>query len=402
MSWPTVRLAEVAEIERDAVAPEAIAAGTRYLGLEHIEAGGRIIKTCEVDAGELASTKFRFGPKHILYGKLRPYLAKIATPDVAGVCSTDILPIMPGPRLDRGYLTHFLREPSMIAYAASRSEGANLPRLSPKALAAFEIPLPPLEEQRRIAGVLDAADALRAKRRAALAKLDTLAQSIFIEMFGDPVANPKRWERVRLSAILDKIDSGWSPVCLDSSAAPGEWGVLKLGAVTRCRYDASENKALPEAVAPEESIEVKAGDLLFTRKNTRDLVGACAYVDETRPRLMLSDLIFRFVIKPDAPVSKVYLWQLLCYPSKRRLIQRLAGGAAGSMPNISKGRLLEEMIELPPLEQQVTFDGRLRRLWAGRDQMLLAERKSDSLFASLQHRAFTGQLAARIGATASS
>ena len=78
--------------------------------------------------------------------------------------------------------------------ATSRCSGANLPRKGPKQLASFQIPLPPLAEQKRIAGILDAADALRAKRREALAQLDTLLQSTFLDMFGDPVTNPMGWE----------------------------------------------------------------------------------------------------------------------------------------------------------------------------------------------------------------
>lgn len=86
MTWRSVKLSEVADIERDGIASDAIETGTRYLGLEHIEAGGKILRAATVDAGDLASTKFRFTSRHVLYGKLRPYLAKIATPDFDGIC----------------------------------------------------------------------------------------------------------------------------------------------------------------------------------------------------------------------------------------------------------------------------------------------------------------------------
>jgi type I restriction enzyme S subunit len=145
----------VATIERYAIQPEAISQGTAYLGLEHIERGGAILGAKSVDEGELASSKFRFTERHLLYGKLRPYLAKIACPDFSGICSTDILPILPGPDLERRFLCYFLRQPTMVDYANSRAAGVNLPRLSPSALAEFEIPLPPIAEQRRIADVLD-------------------------------------------------------------------------------------------------------------------------------------------------------------------------------------------------------------------------------------------------------
>jgi type I restriction enzyme S subunit len=165
-------LGEIAEIDRHGIDPSLIVAGTLFVGLENITGEGGFDGVSPVAAGELASTKFKFSPKHILYGKLRPYLRKIARPQFSGICSTDILPILPGPEVDRSYLAHFLRTDSMVRLAESRSSGANLPRLSPSALAEFEIPLPPLPEQRRVADILDKAEALRAKRREAIAGID--------------------------------------------------------------------------------------------------------------------------------------------------------------------------------------------------------------------------------------
>ena len=79
--------------------------------------------------------------------------------------------------------------------------GANYPAVSEAKIKASKIPLPPLDEQKRIAGILDAADALRAKRREAIAQLDTLLQSTFLDMFGDPVTNPKGWNVVAFESM---------------------------------------------------------------------------------------------------------------------------------------------------------------------------------------------------------
>ncbi|NJM81220.1 MAG: hypothetical protein HC844_00900 [Tabrizicola sp.] len=207
MSWPVVALGEVAEIEREGIAADLIPNGTDYLGLEHIESGGIILGKETVANGDLASTKFTFTSDHLLYGKLRPYLAKIALPEFDGVCSTDILPIRPGPRLDKRFLAFYLRQSSMVDYAASRATGANLPRLSPTALSGFPVPLPPLVEQRRIAGILDQADALRRLRTRALDRLTTLGQAIFHEMFGDPKTEPDRWQAI-----------GFDEACRDETA----------------------------------------------------------------------------------------------------------------------------------------------------------------------------------------
>ncbi|MDY6811781.1 MAG: restriction endonuclease subunit S, partial [Actinomycetota bacterium] len=243
MSWPTSLLREVARVERRAVAPEEIREGPIYVGLDNMQTGGGFVNANPVASGQLASTKFLFSEEHVLYGKLRPYLAKIDAPDFGGVCSTDILPIRPGPELDRRYLLHFLRHPAQVAIASSRSSGANLPRLSPSELEKFEIPLPPLPEQRRIAAILDHADALRAKRRESIARIDDLSRSIFMDLFGPSLESG---EQVTLGDALQSIDSGRSPKCHSRPAAEGEYGVLKLSAVTTGEYLPGENKALPE------------------------------------------------------------------------------------------------------------------------------------------------------------
>lgn len=206
--WTEVALGDVALVDRATVTAAEIADGTLYVGLEDIEAGGAEVRSHPVESGQLASNKFRFDRSHILYGKLRPYLAKIAAAPVEGICSTDILPIRPT-GVDQRYLLHFLRQPAMVEHATSRSSGANLPRLAPKELERFGVPLPPLEEQRRIAAILDKADELRAKRRAASEQLDSLAQAIFLDMFGDPISGLNRDNSVPLQE-LGSLDRGVS------------------------------------------------------------------------------------------------------------------------------------------------------------------------------------------------
>ena len=135
MTVRAVPLGEVADIERSSIKPEDIQGGETYVGLENISNGGEFVDVGTVSAGELKSNKFRFDADHVLYGKLRPYLAKIAAPEFGGICSTDILPIRPGNDLDRRYLLQYLRLPTMVAHISKLAVGANLPRISPKSLA---------------------------------------------------------------------------------------------------------------------------------------------------------------------------------------------------------------------------------------------------------------------------
>lgn len=293
-------------------------------------------------------------------------------------------------KLDQNFLWHWLEHVAPALKAKGR--GATFLQVNKADISSLEVRLPPLPEQRRIATILDKADALRTQRRAAITKLDALLQSAFIDMFGDPVENPKGWPRVAFSEILERIESGTSPVCLDRPKEDSEWGVLKLGAVTRCVFDPSANKALPTGTSFNENLEVKKGDLLFSRKNTYDLIAACAYVSRTPERLLLPDLIFRFLLKNSAPATLRYLQALLTHPRKRREIQSLAGGSAGSMPNISKSKLNTALIELPPLELQVRFAQVAENIERHKHTLKHHANQLDILFASLQHRAFAGEL----------
>jgi type I restriction enzyme S subunit len=298
---------------------------------------------------------------------------------------------MDAAKADPRYVFFFLTSPHGHAQVLSDFRGATVGGIGRTFIDKVMVPLPPLDEQRRIAAILHQADDLRRKRREAIDLLDKLRYALFSFMFGDLVQNEMGWDRQEFGFVIDKIDSGWSPRCLDRPATEDEWGVLKLSAVTWCEYDDAEQKALPIDKAPRPNIEVTTGDILFTRKNTRDLLAACALVTKTRPRLMLSDLIYRIRLKSDAQIDPVFLHALLTRPSKRRAIQALAGGSAGSMPNISKEKLRAADIEIPPLDLQQTFAARAAEINKLKAQHRAHLSKLDALFASLQHRAFQGK-----------
>lgn len=300
--------------------------------------------------------------------------------------------IRPSDQLMPQFLSYFLCSPEQQALVGSNQIGGTRQAVTKGMLLNWEIPLPPLAEQNRIVKLLDDANRLRNLRTRAKRRTANLIPALFHEMFGDPTVNKRNWKREILGDLLDAIDGGWSPVCQERPARASEWGVLKLSAVTTCEYIEAENKALLEEFAPRPELEVKVGDLLFTRKNTYELVAACALVFETRPNLMLSDLIFRFRLKPDIQINPVFLWGLLTAPSKRRQVQILAGGSAGSMPNISKGRLWALPIEVPPLALQTEFARLVTEIRSMEVEQASSGRRLEHLFQSLLHRAFQGEL----------
>ena len=212
------------------------------------------------------------------------------------------------------------------------------------------IELPSVEEQKNIVEILFKTKQVLEHREEEIKKLDELIKARFVELFGDPVRNSMKWEIYQLDECLERIDNGKSFVCSDKPREDNYPAVLKLSAATYGDYRPSENKALLDEKQFVESAEVHAGDLLFTRKNTLELVGMAAYVQETPSKLMMPDLIFRLV--PNKKMNAVFLWQLINCKEFRPVIQAISGGSAKSMSNISKERLGKIKVICPPRELQ--------------------------------------------------
>lgn len=379
--WPRSTLGKVATIERSGVDAADISDGTTYVGLDNIEAGGSFVNVSTVASGQLSSSKFIFTKHHVLYGKLRPYLAKIARPDFDGVCSTDILPILPGLEIDRDYLTHFLRLPVMVQQATSRATGANLPRISPKELVNFEIPVPPLLEQRRIATVLDQAETLRAKRREALLTLDELTQAIFLDMFGHPVSNPYGIPLTRLGEVgrLDRGVSKHRP-----RNAPGLLGgpypLVQTGEVANCDgYIHSYTQTYSER-GLQQSRMWPAGTLCITIAANIAKTGILTF-DACFP-----DSVVAFTSEDPATVEFVRSWLSFLQST----LEENAPKSAQRNINLATLRSLE--VPLPSVKLRREFAQRAK----GVERLKVSHRahlnELDALFASLQYRAFRGEL----------
>jgi type I restriction enzyme S subunit len=268
----------------------------------------------------------------------------------------------------------------------------NISNLNVERCLNLELPLPPLSEQRRIAAILDQADALRAKRREALAELDKLAQSIFVEMFGDPVTNDRQWPSAFVSDFVSGFESGKSIVADDEDDSNSPFRVLKISAVTSLEYKPEHSKAIPSNYTPPKSHIVKNGDLLFSRANTTELIGATAYVNETPENLLLPDKLWRFVWFEPPRAAPLYVRHLFQQVKFRQEIGQRASGTSGSMQNISQPKVLSIQVGNPPLSLQREFATRIQAVESLKDIERTALSEQDSLFTSLQHRAFRGEL----------
>lgn len=386
--WTKVALGEVAVVDRSTIRADEITRGTLYIGLEDIEAGGTEVRAHPVESGELGSNKFRFDRSHILYGKLRPYLAKIAAAPVEGICSTDILPIRPT-KVDQRYLLHFLRQPAMVDYATARSSGANLPRLAPKELERFTVPLPPLEEQRRIAAILDKADELRAKRRSALDKLDSLTQSIFLDMFGDPVTNPMQWPEGKVLGDVGEVVSGITKG-RRATAPTRSVPYMAVANVQDKRLVLDSVKTIDATEAEIERYRIRSGDLLLTEGGDPDKLGRGTVWRGELPEAIHQNHIFR--VRPDTTtVTPDFLAWLVGSERGKRYFLRSAKQTTG-IASINATQLRSFPMLLPPLERQREFDKAVAAVRSAQDRADHSGDDLDSLFASLQQRAFRGEL----------
>ena len=355
-SWPLVPLKSVATIERSVVDPRRLAEGTQYVGLEDIPSGGGQVRPVTLKNGDLASAKFRFGPEHVLFGKLRPYLAKVVSVDFAGICSTDILPIRPGPGIDREYLRHYLLQPSVVARAASLATGANLPRLSPASLESFLIPLPHLPEQRRIADILCQADGLRTKRRQALDELDALAQSIFLDMFGSRTLHDGVWTTVTdLAAGGDSIRTGpFGSQLLHSEFQPEGIAVLGIDSAVNNEFRWVDGRCISEAKYQQlKRYTVRPGDVLITIMGT---CGRCAVVPDGLPPAINTKHLCCITLDKTKALPEFLQAYFLWHPVAQRYLVRAAKGAI--MPGLNMGIIKALPVPVIPLEDQATFAAR--------------------------------------------
>ncbi|MEI3611884.1 restriction endonuclease subunit S [Pseudogracilibacillus sp. SO30301A] len=270
------------------------------------------------------------------------------------------------------------------------AKGATQKALNNAGFKKIKIPVPSKSMQEQITEALKTTELILIMRQQQIEAFQTLKQSIFLDMFGDPNSNPKRWKEDVLGNYLLNIKGGWSPKCHSREIVGDEWGVLKLSAITQGNYNFEFNKALPQNIDPKVELEVRNNDLLFNRKNTPELVGTTAFVFRTRKNLIFPDTIFRLELKEG--LNKVFLWQLLSNPSTRKKIKQLASGSAKSMSNISQKNLKQLKIIIPNLTYQEQYANIVQQIEEQINVLSEGMNQMNMLYDSILHKAFSGEL----------
>jgi type I restriction enzyme, S subunit len=323
----------------------------------------------------------------VLISTVRPNLngvARVGAEHHGATASTGFCVLRPAAeKLDSGYVFQWVKSPGFVADMVSKATGASYPAVSDRIILESRIPLPPLPEQRRIAAILDQADALRAKRREAMAQLDSLKQSIFIEIFGDPIQNPMRWKVESLESVADFFAGNSLPAGVPYERQAGGHFLMKVSDmnlseneqfITRCQSWTAAGGAR-SATCPAGSVVVpKRGGAISTNK--KRITTRSTILD---PNLMA-------IAPRHSLLNLSYLYQWFM----RFDLASISSGS--SVPQLNKQDLAPLKIQVPPLALQQAFATRIQVVESLSVTHRAALAESNALFASLQHRAFAGQL----------
>jgi type I restriction enzyme S subunit len=305
-----------------------------------------------------------------------------------------VLRAKPG-RVSPRYLYHWFSSPNTQRAVRSLSrQTTNIANLSYPRCLDLSIPVPPLQEQRRISEVLDRADELRAKRRQALAHLDDLTQSIFLSMFGDLRKNPKKWAFSPFNALITEFRYGTST----KSANTGR-PTLRIPNVAAGNLDLSDLKSVPVGPAEFARLRLVDGDLLFVRTNGNpSLVGRCAAFYESlvagsglpSSEFIYASYLIRARLSPGG-VTPPFIQAFFASVFGRAKLRERCKTSAGQY-NLNVEGLGSVPVPVPPLELQHRFADLIAQV----DQLKQSHRAQaaelDGLFAALRDRAFAGLL----------
>ncbi len=397
--WTLARLEEIA-----ATTPNAIADGPFGSNLklgDYVDSGVPVLQGKNITNDRLRWFDIRFISKHkadelkrsaVRVGDL--LIVKIGSIGYSAIVDSlhgfdfavipaNLAKVTPDPSLiATEYLHHWMKTPLVKNYLATSASKTAQPALSLSKIRGLPVPLPSLRVQRCIAAILDQAEALRVQRRAALDELENLPKAIFLEMFGDPLKNARNWPLHPIGEIGDVV-TGNTPPRADSKNFGNAIEWIKSDNIdptrdflTRAAEGLSEQGKSIARCVPEGAI------LVTCIAGSPDSIGNAAMADrEVAFNQQINALV------PKRANSMFMLVQLRC---AKKLVQRASTGGMKGL--VSKSRFEAVQMILPPLAAQLGFAERAHAVSRLKEAQLIALREADALFASLQHRAFSGQL----------
>ncbi|EFM5242971.1 restriction endonuclease [Escherichia coli] len=250
--------------------------------------------------------------------------------------------------LDKNFLYHFLQKELDKIHATT--DVVTVKHLSVKKIQDIKIRLPSLKEQKRIAAILDKADAIRQKREQAIKLADDFLRAKFLEMFGTPANNIHRFPKGTIRDLVDSVNYGTSA---KASIDSGEYPILRMGNITyQGRWDFTDLKYLDLSVKEKDKYLVKEGDLLFNRTNSKELVGKTAVYEEDRPMAFAGYLIR---VRPNSIGNNYYISGYLNSIHGKITLMNMCKSIVG-MANINAQELQNIEILIPPKHLQDEYE----------------------------------------------
>jgi type I restriction enzyme S subunit len=327
----------------------------------------------------------------IVYNKMRAWQGAIGASDFRGIVSPAYVVVrLREASNQRRYLHYLYRTPHFAKEAERWSYGitSDMWSLRPEHFKMIYTVQPPPVEQYAIVRFLDHANAQVERVIRAKSKLITLLNeqkqatihravtrgldpTVSLKPSGRPEVGdiPRHWETPLMGRYLLRVEQGWSPVAAEGELAPNQWAVLTLSSVRRGVFRPLAIKPIARGAEIPTNIEVKNGDILLTRSNTRDRVGDACIVEGIRPRTILCDLIYRLSLRGGTFLPQYIVYQILC-PVGRWQIERDARGSSGTKPKISQGHIKSWRMILPPISEQAEIIACLTRECAPLETMI--------------------------------
>ena len=254
-------------------------------------------------------------------------------------------------------------------------KGVTILHLVKSSLLSIPIPVPSIREQQQIVSELDLLSGVIEKQKAQLEELDKLAQSIFYDMFGDPVANEKGWEMKKLGEECEDMKYGTSrPACEN-----GRYKYLRMGNITLDGHlDLADLKTID---IPEEEVEkciVRYGDILFNRTNSHELIGKTCMFDLDEP-MIIAGYIIR--VRLSENLKPIFISIMFNLPSMKKLLRSIAKGAV-NQANINSKELASINIIIPPLSLQQEFAAKVEAIEAMKAKVRQSLKEAETLFNS--------------------
>ncbi|AEH49140.1 restriction endonuclease subunit S [Parageobacillus thermoglucosidasius] len=419
-NWIWTRLDNVCYEDRQTVKPDSEEAKRLlYLGMEDVEANTGIINKISEDVGK--SNTYKFDSTHILYGKLRPYLNKVALPDFEGRCTTEFIPLKPEGGISREYLALFLRTQKVIDTVMAKSKGSRMPRADMKVLMSIEFPLPPVSEQRRIIKKVKSYFKIIDKIEKELAKAKELLkkrhESLLQKAFRGELVKREENDKSTFDLLNIKVSSSTDEN--DPYDIPENWVWLELGDCGVITGGGTPSKKVPSFwngnilwVSPKDMKRDKINDTedkiteLAIEKSSAKLIPKNSVLFVVRSGILRHSLPVAIndveltvnqdikAITPHEFINVSYLFYAFKCFEKSWLQEASKIGATVESLDMEKVKKLK--VPVPPLSEQLKIIERLEKEFE-KEQAIVqsierAEEKLQKMRQSLLQKAFRGEL----------